>query len=204
MDDSIKGILLEAYGRHAEDRDERPVAGWKQTERAAFVQLLRAEGKRVLLDVGSGTGKDSEYFVEEGLLPVATDICPEMLRFCRRKTLASIRTDCYKLSFREESLEAVWSMNVLLHVPSSSLSDVLSEIRSVLKPGGLFYLGLWGGDGFEGVWEDDHYTPKRFFSFRTDSEIDRAVRSWFEPISFRDVNPWGGKAHLQSTVWRKP
>ena len=204
MNDDIKRLLVETYDRHAADREQSPVAEWKRAERASFSHLLHEEGKRLLLEVGSGTGKDSEYFLQSGLDPVVADISPEMVRLCRGKGLASLLVDCYALSFQEESFEAVWSMNALLHVPSGSLPGVLGEIHAVMQPGGLFYLGLWGGDGFEGVWEGDCYTPKRFFSFRTDGEIDQIVHEWFEPVFFRALDPGGGNAHFQSTMWRKP
>ncbi len=42
-------------------------------------------------------------------------------------------------------------------------------IQRVLAPGGLFYMGVWGGWDFEGILADDSYRLQRFFSFCTDN-----------------------------------
>ena len=40
-----------------------------------------------------------------------------------------------------------------------------NDVKSILIicADGLFVLGLWGGEDFEGVWENDRYEPARFF-----------------------------------------
>ena len=42
-------------------------------------------------------------------------------------------------------------------------TKALENVCTVLKPAGLFYLGMYGGYDFEGIWDKDIYTPKRFF-----------------------------------------
>lgn len=93
-------------------------------------------------------------------------------------------------------------MNSLLHVEKANRSFVLEEIRNVLNPYGLFYMGVYGGDDSEGIWEDDLYTPHRFFSFYQDENIKRVVSSCFEIISFERIET-GGKYYFQSIVMRK-
>ncbi|MFC3759672.1 methyltransferase domain-containing protein [Tenggerimyces flavus] len=58
-------------------------------------------------------------------------------------------------------------MNCLLHVPGSDLPPIIARIRSVLRSGGLFYLGTWGGDGTEEVDANEWHDPPRFFTWRT-------------------------------------
>ncbi len=196
---------MQAYDRYARARDESEFPEWKRAEGAAFAGLVRGEGKTSLLEIGAGTGRDSRFYQENGLRAVATDLSPAMVRICREKAVPALRMDSYHLGFRTESFDAVWALNTLLHVSRRDLPGVLSGIQAVMRPGGLFYLGQWGGigTGFEGVWEDDHYTPNRFFCFQTDEEIKEAAGRWFEPISFKGFHPGGGSAYFQSSVWRK-
>lgn len=203
MDNDIKKMLVQTYDRYAPAREEGKFPEWKRTERGLFADLLKAEGKILLLEIGAGTGRDSRFFQGIGLRSVATDISPEMVRLCRGKEVPGILMDCYRLGFRNESFDAAWALNSLLHVPKMSLPGVLAEIRAVLKPGALFYLGMWGGNESEGIWEDDYYTPKRFFSFHSDQEIVETVQGWFKVVSFKGINPEGGKAHFQSMILRK-
>ena len=203
MDHDIKKMLVQTYDRYARVREESTFPEWKRTERGHFADLVKAEGKRSLLEIGAGTGRDSRFFQDIGMRSVATDIAPEMVRLCREKEVPGIQMDGYRLGFQNESFDVAWAMNSLLHVPRMDLPGVLAEIRAVLKPDALFYLGMWGGKEFEGIWEDDYYTPKRFFSFHADAELLKTVQGWFEVVSFKGIDPEGGKGHFQSMILRK-
>ena len=72
-----------------------------------------------------------------------------------------------------------------------------------MKPDGLFYMGVYGKEDFEGVWELDEYVPKRFFSFYTDEIIQKVVSDYFEIVYFKAV-PLGDDArHFQSMILRR-
>ncbi|HET7016693.1 MAG TPA: class I SAM-dependent methyltransferase [Streptosporangiaceae bacterium] len=95
--------------------------------------------------------------------------------------------DYSQLDLAAESFDAVYAMNCLLHVPNADLPTVLSSIAGVLQPGGLFFLGVYGG-GSKGPREgpatwDDH-VPARFFSWRTDDQITQFVSESFDIIDF--------------------
>ena len=93
------------------------------------------------------------------------------------------------------------SLNTLLHVPNASLDAALVAIRRALTPGGLFYLGLYGGEE-EGVAGEDHHVPPRFFSFRSDKQLLLAVGRAFEVLDFH-VYDRGG-LRFQSVTAVKP
>jgi hypothetical protein len=46
----------------------------------------------------------------------------------------------------------------MLHVRKADLGFVLEEIKNVLNPSGLFFMGVYGGEDSEGIWEDDIYS----------------------------------------------
>jgi SAM-dependent methyltransferase len=78
------------------------------------------------------------------------------------------------------SFDAVYALNCLLHVPNADLPTVLRAIRTVLRPGGLFFLGVYGGEPAEGIAEDDQYDPPRFFSWRSGAQIQGFARQSFD------------------------
>jgi hypothetical protein len=78
-------------------------------------------------------------------------------------------------------------LNSLLHLPKIELPAVLRGINSKLTSGGLFYLGVYGGKDHEGVWEEDHYVPKRFFSFYLDEDLKKNLIEVFDIHSFRKI-----------------
>jgi SAM-dependent methyltransferase len=105
--------------------------------------------------------------------------------------------------FPPGSFDAVFALNCLLHTPSAELPRVLAEIHRVLRPGGLFFYGVYGGFSFEGVWPEDHHEPQRYFVFYPDDELRRRVAGLFEEVAFRAVPlPEEDRGHFQSLILR--
>lgn len=200
----IRASLLESYGAEgARKRDQQGKPPWKVAERAAFLRRLRDEGCRNLLEIGAGTGQDSLFFAGNGLVVVATDLSPAMVTICRAKGLDTLVMDFAALSFAAASFDAVYAMNCLLHVPNADLARVLATIRDLLRPGGLFFFGAYGGEGTEGSLAGDDHVPPRFFSWRTDEQLLTFARDWFEIVDFHVVSH-GGAHYFQSLTLRRP
>jgi SAM-dependent methyltransferase len=194
--------LRAAYDDGASRRDGFVKQAWKVAERAAFLDRLQHGGLTRLLEIGAGTGQDSAYFRDNGLDVVATDLSPAMVRHCRDKGIDARVTDFLDLDFPPAHFDAVHAMNCLLHVPNADLPVVLATIRSVLRPGGLFFLGTYGGDGHEGSLDDDDHDPPRFFSLRTDAQLGGFARASFEIVDFHTVE-LDGRYWFQSLTMRR-
>jgi SAM-dependent methyltransferase len=201
MPDGIIESLKESYNRYAHIREKSEVQEWKVRPRELFLELMKSEAKAALLDLGAGPGRDGSFFREHGIDVTAVDLSGEMVNLCREKGIEAYELDFRNLQQLNKSFDAVWAMNSLLHVEKSSLPSVLEEIKKVLKPSGLFFMGVYGGENSEGIWENDIYTPHRFFSFFTDEAIKAVVSRCFELISFERIDT-GGEYHFQSIVMR--
>jgi len=202
MTSETKEILKQSYNNFAHEREKNEVQEWKVKLRTSFVKLLLNEGKYTLLDVGAGTGKDSKFFMDNNIDAIAVDLSDEMIKLCKEKGIESYELDFYNLYHIGKKVDAVWSMNSLLHVEKADLNLVLQEIRNMLNPLGLFFMGVYGGEDSEGIWQDDIYTPHRFFSSYTDENIKQVVSNYFELISFEKIET-GGKYHFQAIIMRK-
>lgn len=205
VDDGMRNQLRAAYDAMAEARDRKDSPEWKGRIREDFYEILRSERLTRLLEIGAGTGRDGAFFAERGLDFVCVDLSPEMTRLCREKGLEAHVMDAVDLRFPDESFDAVYSLNSLLHLTESEFPQALREVRRVLRAGGSFFLGLYGGIDREGVWEGDTYEPKRFFSFRTDARLLEAVGEAFDVVSFDRVAVEAADPHFhfQSLVLRK-
>lgn len=192
--------LITAYNNRAEERNHMNIADWKLREREQFLNMLRQQKAEALLEIGSGPGRDGLFFELQGLDVTCTDQSPEMVRLCRDKGLKAEVRSFDALGFPDHSFDAVYGLNCLLHVPKRELTGALEEVRRVLKPGGLFYMGVYGGTDSEGVWEKDSYEPKRFFAMYTDENLLKAVSGCFAVVYF-NTEPLGeGNPHFQSLV----
>jgi SAM-dependent methyltransferase len=127
-----------------------------------------------------------------------------MVERCRARGLVAHVMDVADLQLPQDCFGAVYAMNCLVHVPKSQLRGALRGISRVLQPGGLFYLGLYGGREFEGVWDGDSFEPKRFFCHHRDETLCALVGEFFDLESFRRVpHGWNG-LHFQSLILRRP
>jgi SAM-dependent methyltransferase len=201
---SVKVLLRAFYDQDARRRNESSSQPWKLSERARFLEELRRQGAGSLLELGAGVGKDSLYFQDQGLTVTATDLSPEMVKLCKEKHLNASVMDFMQLDFPAETFDAVYAFNSLLHTPKKALPEVLTSIHRILKPNGLFYLGVYGGNEFEGVWQEDWAEPKRFFAYYTDKALLAVVSSLFELVYFHQVAVEREAGfHFQSFILRK-
>lgn len=202
MRNTFEKNITESYNKKAVERNSYNVQDWKVKERDTFLKFIQNEECSSLLEIGAGTGKDSLYFKEQGLSTFSTDVSPEMIKLCKEKGLNAGVMSFYNLNFPSNHFDSIWALNCLLHVPKIDIKGVLNEIKRVLKPSGLFYLGVYGGENFEGIWEEDHYTPKRFFSFYEDASLKELLSELFH-IKYFAVVPKekvGGQFNFQSVI----
>ena len=200
--EEISRRLQRTYDGAVGRRAATPLEPWKIPERAAFLELLVREGRGSLLEIGAGTGLHGRFFADAGLDVVCTDLSAAMVAHCRDQGLVAVQQDFLHLDLGRQ-FDAVFAMNCLLHVPREDLSAVLAAVRSTLAPGGLFYLGQYGGIDQDGELADDSYEPKRFFSLLTDDDLLAVAGEHFAVESFRAVNINSNDGdHFQSLVLR--
>jgi SAM-dependent methyltransferase len=126
-----------------------------------------------------------------------------MVELCRQKGVTAHVMDVVDLRFEQNLFDAVYALNSFLHVSKNEFSTALKNVHAVLQPTGLFFLGLYGGFDFEGIWEDDYYNPKRFFSFYTDKDLKRTLGKVFEIVYFKNIEFDKDKRPFQSVILRK-
>lgn len=165
----IKRRLRLSYRNDILRRETRGIRPWKTKVLEAFLTRLRPE-QRTIADLGAGPGLYAVSLRDRGMAVTCLDLCPEMAARCAAKGLPAVVGDFYALPLRTASLDAIWAMSSLLHVPKAHLVDVLGEIARVLRPGGLCYLGFYRGrmDGYN---PNDRLDPPRYFAFYQPDEL---------------------------------
>jgi SAM-dependent methyltransferase len=100
-----------------------------------------------VLEIGVGLGTDHLQFARAGAQMTGIDLTPRCIeltsqRFEQEGLTTALRVmDAERLDFPENSFGAVYSFGVLHHVPSAERA--FSEVRRVLRPGGVFIGALY-------------------------------------------------------------
>jgi cyclopropane fatty-acyl-phospholipid synthase-like methyltransferase len=206
--DKFKQQLKDAYDTDAKRRDsaEGKRDQWKLDLRENFVNLLKKENKKTILELGSGAGLDAKYFQDNGFDILATDLSGEMINMCKKRGLNAQVIDLYDLSALNRKFDGIYSLNVLLHVPKKDLKVVLNGISNIIKPKGIFFYGVYGGIDIEEVITDkSKMNLPRLFSFLSDKTLLEIIKEKFEVISFEivDIGSKRPGFHFQSLLLRK-
>ncbi len=194
--------LIESYEKHAYQRESSTADKFKKRERSEFLKLLKEEQRKTILEIGCGPGRDAQFFQSQGLQVLAVDNAPTMVRLTAEKGVPAQVLDCYDLDQINETFDAVYTLNCLLHIPKKDIGHIFSLIVTRLNRNGLMYLGLWGGENFEGILEQDTYEPKRFFSFWEPEKLLEVVQQSFRLEYYRKLNPREGVT-FNSIIARK-
>ncbi len=208
IDNGFKDQLRAAYDADAQRRVNNSSGrdDWKLVARQKFVDLAKHEGKKTILEIGAGVGLDAKYFQDQGLKVLATDLSPKMIQACKELGLQAQVIDIYELDQLNRKFDAIYSLNVLLHVPPQDLEQVLNTVSGCLQPSGIFYYGVYGGVSKEDMHTDpSRMNMPRYFSFLNDESLLKAATSVFSVVSSDVVDlkgsQWG--LHFQSLLLRK-
>jgi len=203
MDKIFQNLVL-SYDRKADERDQYNASDWKKDLRWNLLEILNSEEKSTLIDIGAGTGVHAKFFLDHGFDVTCIDLSPANNQKCIEKGLDSSVLNVLDLKSLGQEYDCAFALNSLLHIPSHELPTALSNISNILKPDGVFYWGQYGGEYREGVYQDDHHDPKRFFSLLDDNQINEFASRLFIPekfdtITLDDISP----LHFQSILARK-
>lgn len=194
--------LVKTYEKYAHERASHSSDEFKVHERAEFLKFLKDEGRETLLEIGCGHGRDAQFFQSQGFRVLAVDNTPTMVKLTAEKGVSAQVLDCYNLDEITERFDAIYTMNCLLHIPKCDFDRVLGLISGRLTENGLMYLGIWGDQNFEGIWEQDIYAPKRFFSFWKTEALLEVLQRFFRLEYYRRLEPHEGRI-FNSFIVRK-
>jgi SAM-dependent methyltransferase len=170
--------LIAYYTNEVEARVGRDLPDARVARRTAYLGRLESEGRRSVLEIGCGPGRDGRAITDAGFAYVGVDLAPASVEACRSLGLQAEVASVLELPFEDETFDAGWTMSTLLHVADDDVDQALSEIVRVLRPGAPLAIGLWGSaTGGEQVWQDESgFGPGRFFSIRTDDVLRETLQ----------------------------
>ena len=196
--DPIRRELRDYYEAEAAASTRGPAAGRRVAAAAAFAEMLRAEGRTRVLDVGAGPGTDASAFAEAGLTYVGIDLAVGNAHLARERGHAVIAASLFDLPFRSACFDAGWSMSTLMHVPADEFEVAMRAVLVPLRPGALLGIGMWGGADHEFRTTPGPDGTRRLFSLRTaaDNRARLAAHGAIEQWEVWDAGPEDWEYHL--------
>jgi SAM-dependent methyltransferase len=189
------------YDTHADEVCKNTV-GMDMSE--LYVPFLREipPGAKIL-DAGSGSGRDSAFFIRKGYQVLSIDGSSEMVAATSKLTgepALLMRFD--EVAF-DADFDGIWACASLLHVARQDLARTLARIVRALKPGGVLYLSFKYGDS-ERIEGGRFFTNMDEVSFgqllATQPELE-SLRVWVID-DFRDDRR-GGRRWFNAIVRRR-
>ncbi len=166
-----KADLRTAYDGDAERRSTLAPEPWRLEVMDEWSEELESRHLKTILELGCGTGQLAQHMMEAGFVVSAIDLAPANVAAAVARGIDASVADFAELPFEDESFDAAFGFNSLLHVPPDELQEVLIEIRRVLRAGGLLLIVVWGGITMAGPLPDDWFEPPRYFSFYSDEQF---------------------------------
>lgn len=109
-----------------------------------MADMLEAEGRKRVLDIGCGMGRHTLYLAARGFEVTATDNAPSALSVCKKQLAEAglqaelVECDMAELPFPEKHFDGVVASQVIHHADRAALQRIIREISQRLAPGGVF------------------------------------------------------------------
>lgn len=171
--------LVSYYNKYASSRNASQRDSWKCDIRSYFRDFLITRHVEKILEIGSGTGQDSAYFLESGFQVTAIDLSDENVIRCKQRGLHALVMDFYRMTFQDQEFESIYAFNCLYHVPSADLKAVFQELRRVMISGGYMLIGQRGGTAYEGEYSNAKKTEPRLSVTYEKGEYESILRLYF-------------------------
>ena len=129
--------------------------------------LSRMKEGGTILDYGSGSGRDSAYFLDKGFSVDSLDGSAEMKAQAERLFGIKVKLSSFLSLEEKDKYDGIWAQASILHLEEHDLRTALTLIERALKRDGVFYSSFrkGEGDGYEnGRWYTN-MTERRFLSF---------------------------------------
>jgi len=192
---------LAHYEQHAQSYLEGTREHDVRQNIAALLKHIPGPPPFDLLDFGCGPGRDLLTFKALGHRAVGLEGAPSAAALARAHSGCEVLEQSFlHLDLPVQGYDGVFANAVLFHVPSQVLPQVLRQLQTCLRPGGVLFSSNPRGDGQEG-WNGERYgafhdwpTWRALVTAAGFDELDHFYRPAGLSI---EQQPW------LASVWRK-
>lgn len=147
-----QSLTSASYDKQAENYDKKWEGYLENTHQQLFSVLETEPGDKIL-DVSAGTGILARHIIEKFSFSelILNDISPKMLMQAKKKVgehpkVTFNNSEVQEIEFPPNYFDRVISLNAFHYYPKQN--SAIEKFRTLLKPGGYFYLLDWNRTGF--------------------------------------------------------
>lgn len=128
-------------GLYADNLDQLIVSGGRYFAALEDAFLSRLPRRGVVGDLGCGPGRDGARIAAAGHAVLGVDLSGSMLRLASTGLAGRVvQGDLRAVPLASASLDGIWNVASLLHVPEQGTGSVLREFRRLLRTEGVLAL----------------------------------------------------------------
>ncbi|MCG3872837.1 class I SAM-dependent methyltransferase [Psychrobacter sp. Ps7] len=149
-----------------------------------FINQLPQRDTQCILDVGCGSGRDSNYFAKQGYEVTAIDASAELIQWAEQHHMSS-RITWVHLDFSsiekqawENKFTGIWACASLLHVPFLELPFIINSLLDTFTDDGVMYVSFKYGKG-------ERVDEERFFCDMNESRWKAIVAKIPQVIEYK-------------------
>lgn len=169
---------IDYYNKHAEEFTASTFEVDMESLYQPFLAEL-SESTRIL-DVGCGSGRDTQAFKNKGYEVDAMDYSEELVKRAIQLTGVQVKLKSFYEVDEHEAYDGVWACASLLHCERERLAEVIGKLITALKPNGVLYMSFKYGDS-------DREKNGRQFTDLNDAQAE-VLLGWFDNV--QQIQQW--------------
>ena len=170
---SYDQVAVEYAEKFKDEMDDKPF------DRACLDRLAREVGSLgPICDLGCGPGQIARYLHRQGVDTIGVDLSPRMVAEAQRLNpeIHFHQGDMLSLPDGDHSWGGIAAFYCIIHIARERVVDALSEMKRVLKPGGMLLVTFHIGDEIKHL-DDWWEKPVNLdFAFYQPTEMEEWVK----------------------------
>jgi len=143
----MNDLTIAAFDKFAEQYVDLTFLNVLQYELNRFISMIPKKGK--IIDLGCGSGRDVQYFLDYGFDAVGVDGSENMITEAKKRVPdGDFRImHLQSLNFPKESFDAGWALDSISYLKKEEAGGFLSSLHNILKMDAIIFISARQGEG---------------------------------------------------------
>lgn len=168
--------VIEAFNRFAEQyADFTFQNNILQYELNRFISLVPRNA--VILDLGCGSGRDVQYFMDYNLDVTGVDASEKLIYEARKRVSGKfIVMDMTNLNFEDGIFDGIWAQDSISYITKKELEKVFEKLNLILKNEGMLFISVRKGEDEKLIRHENLGKEQIFTSFFNKDELEEMLK----------------------------